>query len=118
MILKFQSIFLITGFLTIFIESGYSLNKYIDGYETLNYRPILDRRKRSTTSTESITDDSSIELRFRSHNRVFNLKLYPVDSETVFSDDHQLDINGEYLNTNSIRPEEFLYEGFIKGLFF
>uniref|UniRef100_A0A914Y5I5 Uncharacterized protein n=1 Tax=Panagrolaimus superbus TaxID=310955 RepID=A0A914Y5I5_9BILA len=34
--------------------------------------------------------------------------------ETVFSDDHQLDINGEYLNTNSIRPEEFLYEGFIK----
>jgi disintegrin and metalloproteinase domain-containing protein 10 len=114
MILKYQSILFIIGFLTIFIEFGYSLNKYIDGYETLNYRPILDRRKRSTATTSESVDDSSIEFRFRSHNRVFNLKLFPVNSESIFSDDHQLDINGEYINTNLIRPEEFLYEGFVK----
>ncbi|CAD5207716.1 unnamed protein product [Bursaphelenchus xylophilus] len=90
------------------LQNAVALNKYVDDFETLSYRPILDRRKRDT--------DGSHSIRFKSHNRLFHLKLYPIseNSNDIFSDDHFLDVNGEY-QSHLIRPAQFLYEGHVVG---
>ena len=81
----------------------------MDDYETLNYRPILDRRKRSSDSGDGATD-----LKFRSHGRTFHLRLFPVSEDSVFSEDHRFDVNGEH---NELSYDNFLYEGYVKGSF-
>jgi len=89
-----------------FIGFGSSLNKYVDDYETLNYRPILDRRKRSAESS-----DGGVDLKFRSHGRTFHLRVFPVSEDSVFSEDHRFDVDGEH---NELKYDNFLYEGYVK----
>lgn len=47
---------------------GYGLNKYIDNFETLDYKPVLGRQKRYADGQYSTK-----EIKFRSqlHNRFF-----------------------------------------------
>ncbi|KAH7730121.1 Protein SUP-17 [Aphelenchoides avenae] len=95
--------------LSLFLDLGYCLNKYVDTFEPLNYRPVLDRRKRSLDDA-----NSPVDLRFRSHGRTFHLKLFPIErTSDVFADDHFLDVNGEY-QSHVVQPHEFLYQGYIK----
>ncbi|KAI6222128.1 hypothetical protein M3Y95_00951500 [Aphelenchoides besseyi] len=98
-------------FLLILISNVIALNKYVDDFETLNYRPILDRRKRDVG-----IDPSPVTIKFRTKNKTFNLKLHPVDSPSneVFADDHFLDVDGAY-QSHTIRPHEFLYAGEVVG---
>ncbi|KAI1728340.1 metallo-peptidase family m12B reprolysin-like domain-containing protein [Ditylenchus destructor] len=99
-------------FLVLLVDLGYCLNRYIDSYDTLNYRPVLDRRKRSIY--EEDYGGSPIELRFRSHNRTFHLKLHPINRyDDVFSKDHFLDVDGSYLPDNQLRPHRFLFDGYL-----
>uniref|UniRef100_A0A915CWT0 Uncharacterized protein n=1 Tax=Ditylenchus dipsaci TaxID=166011 RepID=A0A915CWT0_9BILA len=94
------------------VDLGVCLNRYVDSYETLNYRPVLDRRKRSLDPDDSGQDSSPLELRFRSHNRTFHLRLHPIDPNTdVFSDDHFLD---GYLTND---PASRAYGSVIDGIF-
>ncbi|KAI6223634.1 hypothetical protein M3Y99_01444900 [Aphelenchoides fujianensis] len=88
-----------------------ALNKYVDNFETLNYRPILDRRKR-----EVGVDTAPVSLKFRTKNKTFHLKLHPVDSlsNEVFADEHSLDVDG-VPHGEAIRPHEFLYAGEVVG---
>ncbi|KAI6170491.1 hypothetical protein M3Y97_01145500 [Aphelenchoides bicaudatus] len=97
--------------LLVIFHEALSLNKYVDDFETLSYRPVASRRKREINA-----DPKPVFLKFRSHNRTFNLKLHPVDSQTnpVFSDDHALDVDGAY-SSDVIRPHEFLYSGEVVG---
>lgn len=87
--------------------SGFCFNKYVDNFETLNYRPILDRRKRSTGDEIN----KEVDVKFKSHGKIFHLKLLPT-SENIFSDDHELDVNGQ---RNDIDVGRFLFEGYVKG---
>uniref|UniRef100_A0A7E4ZT23 ADAM10 endopeptidase n=1 Tax=Panagrellus redivivus TaxID=6233 RepID=A0A7E4ZT23_PANRE len=96
--------------LLLVIDYAVALNKYVDNYETLNYRPILDRRKRSAEDPNLAP--GTVDLRFRSHNRTFNLRLTPIEREAVFGDDHELDVNGVFVRDHV--PEDYLYEGYIK----
>ncbi|RCN50524.1 reprolysin family zinc metalloprotease [Ancylostoma caninum] len=85
----------------------FSLNSFVDNYETLNYRTVnTARRKRSLGYGEPVN------LRFHAYNRTFHLNLLPLDEfNDHFHPDHILDENGRY---EEIQPHNFLYEGYIK----
>lgn len=103
-----------------------SLDSFVHTYETLDYRPVLDRRKRSLpeaddTDGESAISSTPVSLTFRSHNRTFHLRLRPLETATIgdgappiFADDHLIDVDG-VLIANELRPQRFLYEGYLKG---
>lgn len=95
-------------------------NKYVDHFEILSYRPIVNRQKRSIIDTYS-------DVFFHAYNRfsllkyvltiffrTFHLKLRPIDvSNGIFSDDHIIDLDGEHYHL--IKPYDFLYEGNVVG---
>ncbi|VDL76326.1 unnamed protein product [Nippostrongylus brasiliensis] len=95
-------IFLFTVF-----SIAYSLNNFVDNFETLNYRTVSSaRRKRSSGYGEPIN------LKFLAYNRSFHLNLLPLDPyNDYFHPDHVLDEDGRY---EDVEPHTFLYEGFIR----
>lgn len=51
---------------------GACLNHYVDSYQTLNYRPVLDRRKKRSIDDAFdyySADSTPVDIRFNSHNR-------------------------------------------------
>lgn len=47
------------------ILDAFSFNKYVDEFETLNYRPVLSRKKRGVNF-----ELEPVFLKFRSHKRL------------------------------------------------
>lgn len=47
-----------------YVSEAISLNKYVDNFDILNYRPVISRRKREINA-----DPTPVFLKFRSHNR-------------------------------------------------
>ncbi|VDM58368.1 unnamed protein product [Angiostrongylus costaricensis] len=102
------SFFLLDVLCLIFFFSVVSLNNFVDNYETLNYHVVnTARRKRSSGYGEPIN------LKFHAYNRSFHLSLLPLEElgDQLFHPDHILDEDGQY---EEIRPQSFLYEGFVK----
>ncbi|KAL7072006.1 hypothetical protein ACQ4LE_008410 [Meloidogyne hapla] len=101
----FYLFFLLFNFLA--FNLVFCLNKYLDTYDQLSYKPVQVRRSRELGS------HSTTDVKFRSHtyNRTFHLKLRPLNfNKNVFDDSHILDVDGIYYS-NVIRPYDFIYEG-------
>uniref|UniRef100_A0A914ZVI1 ADAM10 endopeptidase n=1 Tax=Parascaris univalens TaxID=6257 RepID=A0A914ZVI1_PARUN len=83
------------------------LIRYVDSYETLNYKPLNTRQKRSAGDWSS-----PISLQFTSLNRSFNLHLRPLDgSSSVFDEEVYVDEDGSAVDMS---PRDFLYQGYDK----
>uniref|UniRef100_A0A0N5BZL3 ADAM10 endopeptidase n=1 Tax=Strongyloides papillosus TaxID=174720 RepID=A0A0N5BZL3_STREA len=90
------------------------LNKFLDYYETLNYKPINNRWEDKRNGKEFNNGNGFVELKFTAFKRRFHLLLNPINEETgVFAHDHITDIDGN-LDFEIREPKSFLYEGYLK----
>lgn len=98
--------------LAIFLLNDYccALNVYIDRYETLNYKPLGRNLQRRSINVNA--DDRASEIKFRSHNRKFVLKLFPIIQSDVFAENHIIDVDGKA--HERIYPDDLLYEGYLE----
>uniref|UniRef100_A0A0N4Z735 ADAM10 endopeptidase n=1 Tax=Parastrongyloides trichosuri TaxID=131310 RepID=A0A0N4Z735_PARTI len=100
-------IFFIFTILTNLSQSTYGLNRFLNYYETLNYKPIYNVEK-------NFENNGFIEVKFNAYRKKFHLILKPISPNDIFSDDHYLEVN-DVPDSSYREPSKFLYEGTVKG---
>uniref|UniRef100_A0AAF5CY34 ADAM10 endopeptidase n=1 Tax=Strongyloides stercoralis TaxID=6248 RepID=A0AAF5CY34_STRER len=97
-----------------FLSTINGLNKFLDYYETLNYKPLSNRWEDKRSGKQYNNGNGFVELKFTAYKRRFHLLLNPINELTgVFAQDHIIDINGNP-DFEIRNPKNFLYEGYLK----